>query len=58
MFFKGLLFLTGVIICIRLPVLPHFWFSIWLGAGCLPGLEIPLVQNPWLGRRRLSLDAV
>ena len=30
MFFKGLLFLTGVIICIRLPVLPHFWFSFGL----------------------------
>ena len=27
MFFKGLLFLSGVIICTRLPVLPHFWFS-------------------------------
>ena len=27
MFFKGLLFLTGVIICIRLPVLPHIWFT-------------------------------
>ena len=27
MFFKGLLFLTGVIICIRLPVLPHIWFA-------------------------------
>ena len=26
MFFKGLLFLSGVIICTRLPVLPHFWF--------------------------------
>ena len=26
MFFKGLLFLSGVIICTCLPVLPHFWF--------------------------------
>ncbi len=30
MFFKGLLFLSGVIICTRLPVLPHFWFAFGL----------------------------
>ena len=30
MFFKGLLFLTGVIICTRLPALPHFWFAFGL----------------------------
>ena len=30
--FKGLLFLSGVIICTRLPVLPHIWFA----AGLLP----------------------
>ena len=30
MFFKGLLFLSGAIICTRLPVLPHVWFSFGL----------------------------
>ena len=30
MFFKGLLFLSGAIICTRLSVLPHFWFSLGL----------------------------
>ena len=58
MFFKGLLFLSGVIICTRLPVLPHYLVFFWLSAGHLPGLEIPLVQNPWLGCRRFSLGAV
>ena len=39
MFFKGLLFLSGAIVCTRLPVLPHTWFA----AG------LPLVA--WLGWR-------
>ena len=39
MFFKGLLFLSGVITCTRLPVLPPIWFA----------LGLPLVA--WLGWR-------
>ena len=37
MFFKGLLFLFGIIICTRLPGLPSIWFAcalpllVWLG---------------------------
>ena len=46
MFFKGLLFLSGVIICTRLPVLPHIMFAtgllpvIWL-AWKYPTFSIP-----------------
>ena len=32
MFFKGLLFLTGAVLCTRLPALPHIWFA----SGLLP----------------------
>ena len=42
MFFKGLLFLSGVIICTRLPVLPHFWFSFGF---------LPVIYLAWKYRR-------
>ena len=38
MFFKGLLFLTGVITCTRLPVLPSTWFALGL---------LPVVWLAW-----------
>ena len=46
MFFKGLLFLSGVIFCTRLPALPHIWFAsglfpvVWL-IWKFPGFRFP-----------------
>ena len=46
MFFKGLLFLTGAVICTRLPVLPQIWFAsglvpvVWL-LWKFPGFSVP-----------------
>ena len=46
MLFKGLLFLSGVIFCTRLPVLPHIWFAsglfpvVWL-IWKFPGFRFP-----------------
>ena len=46
MFFKGLLFLSGVIFCTRLPALPHVWFAsglfpvVWL-IWKFPGFRFP-----------------
>lgn len=46
MLFKGLLFLTGAVICARLPVLPHIWFASGLLPVCwliwkFPGFRFP-----------------
>ena len=46
MFFKGLLFLSGAVLCTRLPALPHIWFAsglvpvAWL-IWRFPGFRVP-----------------
>ena len=58
MLFKGLLFLSGVIFCTRLPVLPACLVRIRVVPGCLAHLEISRLQVPRLRYLRLSLDIV
>ena len=48
MFFKGLLFLSGVILCTRLPVLPHFWFAFGLAPVIYLGWRYSRCRFPGL----------